>query len=162
MLSNVTNAVNRMRRNVVMNHPNAYNCELYSRALQRTAPEEIGGIPTLGGASVMSSEDEENISYSWLSDGYAMKAELFASAPMMDRGDAHNRIGNEFRFLVELNDGSAQIKKRDVMYLLVGGTVTPARLAFEIVGIETPLDIPPFTTVYIANRRDDLHVPVGG
>ena len=41
------------------------------------------------------------------------------------------------------------------MYMDLGD---PVWLAFEVVGIETTVNIPPFTTRYICNRRDDLHV----
>ena len=54
------------------------------------------------------------------------------------------------------------VRNHDVMYLLLGTGPDAPRLAFEIVGTETTSNIPPFTTRYITNRRDDLHIPAGG
>lgn len=162
MLTNVPTAVSRMARNVVINHPNTYNCQVIRKEVTR-AGDDVGGAPTLGGLGVMDSGDEEQFSYVWVGNGYAMQVDAFSPALMMDRGDANNGASNEFRFLIEPEEeagtpGNFQPKNHDVFYVLLGDGPTPAKLAYEIVGTEAMLNIPPYTTRYIANRRDDLHV----
>lgn len=166
MLTNVPNAINRMARNVVMNHPNSFNCQVFRKSVTRTAPEAMGGAPTMGGLGVLDSMDEEQFEYRHLGNGYALPAEGFAPAPMVKRGDANIGAGEEFRFLVEPEEQSGHpdwfdLRSHDVVYLLLGSEPDAARLAFEVVGIETTSNIPPYTTRYIMNRRDDLHIPAG-
>lgn len=166
MLNNVPEAINRMTRNVVMNHPNTYSVQVFRKTITRTAPDAIAGAPTMGGLGVLDSMDEEQFEYAFLGNGFAMPAEGFAPAPMVKRGDANIYAGDEFRFLIEPEEPSGHpdwfdVRNHDVMYLLLGAGPDAPRLAFEIVGTETTSNIPPFTTRYITNRRDDLHQPAG-
>lgn len=166
MLTSVPTAINRMLRNVVLNHPNSFNCQVFRKTVTRAAPV-VSGAPTLGGMGVMSSEDEEQIEYAWVGNGYALQAESFQASAMMEQGDANNGSGTEFRLLVEPEEptgmpGNFIPQKNDVVYLLLGVEPGSPKIAFEIVGIEAVLNIPPFCTRFIANRRDDLHIPAGG
>lgn len=101
MLNNVPEAINRMARNVVINHPNSYNCVAVRKRVTRTAPGSMGGLPTMGGMGVINSDDEESIEWDLLGNGYALKAQPFDGAPMMDRQDANNGAMDEVRFLIE-------------------------------------------------------------
>lgn len=167
MLTNVPSAVSRMARNVVINHPNTFSCQVFRKSVTRTADSSVGGLPTLGGLGVIDSSDEEQIEYEFVGNGYAMPAEQFQASSMMDRQDANNFPGEEFRYLIEPEaanageEGFFTPKKHDVFYLLLGPGDAPAKLAFEIISIETALNIPPYTIRYVANRRDDLHVAAG-
>jgi len=166
MLNNVPQAINRMARNVVINHPNTYNCEVYRKVILRGGEETVAGNPTLGGLAVLHSADEEDFEYEHAGNGYALQAESFGAAPMVDRRDANTGSGDEFRFLIEPEEepGSEewfQPRVTDVVYLLLGEGPNPARLAFEIIALETTSNIPPYTARYVANRRDDLHLPAG-
>ncbi|AJK46230.1 hypothetical protein [Burkholderia plantarii] len=166
MLTNVPDAVNRMTRNVIMNHPNTFNCQLFRKVITRKADETVGGNPTLGGLGVLDTMDEEEFEYEFVGNGYALLAEPFTPAPVVSRHDASLSTEDEFRFLIqpEGESGSDEwfdVRKHDVMYLLLGIGPQPARLAFEIIGTETTSNIPPYTTRYVANRRDDLHLREG-
>lgn len=159
MLTNVPIAMNAMARNVIINHPNTYSCKIIRKSVTRTGAL-MGGLPTLGGVGVLDSDDEEELTWDFIGNGYAMQAESFQPSLMMDRQDANNGSANESRYLIEPEaaPGTPQwfdIKMHDVLYLLLGDFV---KLAFEIVGVETTLNIPPYTTRYIVNRRDDLHL----
>ncbi len=161
MLNNVPTGINRMARNVVMNHPNAMNCEVYRKTVTRTAPDTVAGAPTMGGLGVLDSMDEEQYEYTFLGYGHALPADGFAPAPMVKRGVANIGSGEEFRCLIEPEEPSGDpdwfdVRSHDVMYLLLGTGDTPPKMAFEVVGIETTSNIPPFTTRYITNRRNDL------
>jgi hypothetical protein len=161
MLNNVPEAVNRMTRNIVINHPNSYNVIVFRKRVLRPADNAIGGLPTLGGLAVISSDDEEDITWDLLGDGYALESESYTPGVMMDRQDANDGGVQEFRFLIEPEildglPGGFSVKKNDVMYLIID----EVRLAFEVVAIETTSNIPPYTQRYICNRRDDLHTTV--
>lgn len=165
MLHSVPAAINRMARNVVINHPNAFNCQVFRKTITRPNAED-GGLPVMGGLGMLDGGDEEQFTYAWLGNGFAVQVDSFQPSLMMDRGDANNGTTNESRFLIEGEEpdgtpGSFEPKNSDVLYLLLGSGDSPAKLAFEIVGVEAALNIPPYTTRYVANRRDDLHVAAG-
>jgi len=166
MLNNVSEAINRMARNVVVNHPNAFNCQVFHKTVTRTGDNVVDGNPTLGGLGVLNTTDEEQYEYAYVGNGYALPADAFSSAPMMDRRDANMGAADEFRFLIEPEGQSGSqewfdVRTNDVIYLLLGDGPEPARLAFEVVAYETTSNIPPYTTRYVTNRRDDLHLPAG-
>ena len=168
MLNNVPEAINRMARNVVVNHPNAFNIQLFRKSVTRSGigEETVDGNPTLGGLAVLNTGDEEQFEYAYVGNGYALPADPFGAAPMMDRKDANTGGIDEFRFLIEPEGPSGSpewfdVRTNDVIYVLLGDGPNPARIAFEVVGYETTSNIPPYTTRYVTNRRDDLHLPAG-
>lgn len=161
MLTNVPKAINRMARNIVINHPNSFECQLYRKSVKRNNESVVSGMPTIGGMGVISAEDEEDISYDFLGSGYALQAEPFSPSTMMERQDANNGFANEFRFLIEPEqptgaDGSFMIKKGDVMLIVISDDV---KLAYEVVEPETVMNISPFAMRYVTNRRGDLDLP---
>lgn len=165
MLTSVPNAVNRLTRNVVINHPNSLECQVFRKVITRESStgERMGGLLTVGGLGVLDSEDEESIEFNHLGNGYALRADAFSASLMMDRRDANNGFGDELRFLIEPEapsgmEGYFDIRKGDVFYVVLTDTV---KLAYEIVGTETVSDIPPFVTRYIANRRADIDLNDG-
>lgn len=154
MLVNVPTGYNALARNVILNHPNTYNCEVYRRSYLR--PDAL-----VGGMMTLSSEDESEIEWDLVGMGFALPAEQFAPSVMMDRGDAHNSMGDEFRYLLEpetpIGDpGGFEIKKADVIYVRLGTGEAPPKVAFEIIAIETIVNLPPYVPRYILVRRDDL------
>lgn len=160
MLNNVPIAVSKMARNVIINHPNTWECQLYRKSVNRVGGALVGGLPTLGGMAVLNSEDEYDITFTHLGNGFALEAEMFQPSAMMDRQDANNGANTEFKFLIEPEmmsgmPGHFDVRNSDVMVLILADSV---RLAFEIVGVETTLNIPPYVTRYIANRRGDLDI----
>lgn len=162
MLNNVPSGINTLARNVVVNHPNTFNCELYRKTVKRTAPGPmVGELPTMGQLGVLDSADEEDFEYALLGNGYALPAEGFSPSPMTKTYDANIGFADEFRFLIEPEAQSGhqhwfRPKSHDIVYLLLGDGPTPPKLAFEVVGEETTSNIPPYTTRYICNRRDDM------
>jgi hypothetical protein len=155
MLNAVPEQLTKMARSVVINHPNAWNCEAYRKKMLRTDPTtQIGGIPTLGGLSVLDSEDESAIEWEWIGNGFALQAEPYQPSLMMSSGGAINNAAIELRFLIvpESVDDFV-LKKHDVIYLLLGESI---KLAWEIIAIEAMVNIAPYTTRYILNKRSDL------
>jgi len=157
MLNNIPTAINRMARNIVINHPNAYNIIAVRKRVTRASDSSVGGLPTMGGMGVINSDDEESVEWDLLGNGYALPANPFSPSQMMDRQDANNGFQDESIFLIEPEDPELfLLQKHDVIYLILDDI----RLAFEIEGIETTSNIPPYTQRYICNRRDDLHFNV--
>lgn len=160
MLNNVSNSQNRMNRNIVINHPNSWECHVYRKILNRNDEPLSGGIPTIGGMGVISSDDEEDISWELVGIGYALQVEAFQPSVMMDRIDANNGFENEIRYLIEPEEPSGMpgyfdIRKNYVFQIIISDNV---KLAHEIVNIETVSNIPPFVTRYVTNRRADLDI----
>lgn len=162
MLTNVPKGINRMARNIVINHPNSFECQMYRKSVDRTNESLVSGMPTIGGLGVISAEDEENISYDFLGNGYALQAEPFSPSSMMERQDANNGFANEFRFLIEPEQptgmvGNFTVRKGDVMFIVISDDV---KLAYEVVEPETVMNISPFAMRYVTNRRGDLDLLV--
>ncbi|SEN69789.1 hypothetical protein [Nitrosomonas marina] len=157
MLNNVPSGINRMRRNVVINHPNTWECQVFKKTVNRNGEPVVGGLPTLGGAMVLSSEDEESVSWEHVGSGYALEAETFSPASMTDRQDAN--IGpNVVRYLIEPEfpegmEGHFFIRKHFVIYMVITDEV---RVAYEVVDIETVMNVSPYATRFVMNRRSDL------
>lgn len=170
MLNNVPKGINLLTRNVVMNHPNTFNCEMYRKVVTRQAADTWADDPTMGGMGVLDTDDEEQYEYEFIGHGFALPAENFMPSPLVDKNDANIGYANEFRFLIEPaaknsnEEGFFTVSTHDICYLLLydGEHENPAKLAFEVVGRETTLNIPPFTTRYVCNRRDELDVTVNG
>lgn len=165
MLHNVPMGINAMARNVILNHPNTFNCEVYRRKNMRVSPE-VGGAPTLGGMMVMSVDDESEITWELVGAAYALPADSFMPSSAMDRRDANNGFAMEYRFLVEPeemlgNPGGFKIEKNDVFYIIMGEGVTAAKIAHEIVDVESTVNVPPYVERYVTNRRADLDLMQG-
>lgn len=101
MLTAVPNSINSLSRNVVLNHPNSFQCVMMRKVVDRTSATSVGGSPTLGGMAVISSDDEENVSWDVLGNGYSLQVETYTAGLMMDRQDANNGGIDEYRFLIE-------------------------------------------------------------
>lgn len=170
MLNNVPNGLNQLVSNVVRYHPNTFNCEVLRKVVTRETAVMWGGDPTIGGMGVLDNEDEEEFEYQLMGAGFALPAETFQASPLMDKNDANIGYANEFRFLIvpaaqnSNEDGWFDIHTHDLVYILLfdGEHENPAKLCFEVVGREATNNIPPFSTRYICNRRDELDISVDG
>jgi len=168
MLSAVPAQLAKLSRTVVINHPNAWSCQVLRKIVNRMGAS-VGEMPTMGGLMVLDSEDEEDIDFEPLGNGYAVQVvDAFQPALMMDRQDANNMADTQ-RFMIEPEDapgtaGWFAVHKHDVVYLSLGDGLV--KLAFEVVAVETPLNMPaigvsmPYAQRYVMNRRDDLHIGV--
>lgn len=162
MLNNVPDTINRLTRLTVLNHPNAWGAFILRKRVDRVGTTTVGGLPTLGGLAVLSSEDEEKISYEHVGNARALLAEMFMASAMQDRRDVSMGAAEEYRFLIEPEEepGTSEwfeVKNRDLLYLVIGADFdTAVKVAYEVVGIETTSNIPPFTQRYICNRRSEM------
>lgn len=167
MLNNVSIGLGVISRNVVINHPNTFNCKLYHQEIIRRTPTVFGGEPTLGGMGVLDEDDEVDYEYHFAGNGYALPAENFAESPLVDRNDANIGPKAEFYFLIEPEAQAGEpdfftVSTHDVLLLCLGTEADCAKLAFEVVSRLTKTNIPPYNAVYICNRRNDLDIAKGG
>lgn len=160
MLNVVPIGINKVARQVVLNHPNSTHCKFIRKVAVRPSDSSVMGLPTIGGLGVLSIEDEEDIDFIPLGNAYALRAEQFGASLMTDQQDANNGSDDTFLFLIETeflppDPLGFEIKKNDIFYLVISD-VPSIELGFEIVGIETVTNIAPFNQRYICNRRSYL------
>ena len=71
-------------------------------------------------------------------------------------------VGMSSDFLIEPEleafEGGFEPKKNDVFYVVFGDIQDEdaPRIAYEIIGVETTVNVPPYVPRYVCNRRDDL------
>lgn len=162
MLNIVPTALNKMVRQVVINHPNTYNGFVLKKVLSDTAPQTLGGI------GILSNEDEDDFDFKLLGECYAMQMfEVgYAASSMNDNNSNADYALPEFRFVIEPEPEPDSVEfftpvKGDVLFLILG--VDPQnspRIAYEIVDIETVGNIPPFSVRYVTNKRSDLDIGI--
>ncbi len=162
-MNRIVETINAMNRRVTLKRSPSFGAQLFRKRILRTAPTSVGGIPTLGGLTVLDSVDEENITFDYLGNARVVRVNEFAPSMLNDRMDTHNSggTGNELRFIIEPETANGatgfEPKNHDVMFLwiLADGSV---RVAYEIVGVESVNNLPPFSVRYLCNRRADLDI----
>lgn len=164
MLNNVPDTINRLARQTVLYHPNAWSGAVLRKVVTRPATATMGGLPVLGGLGVLDSEDEAAYTYEHVGNVTLLVAEVFGAPGIMhDRRDSQVSDVTEYRFLIEPQDETEDDtptftpKTRDLVYVALGTDfATAAKACYEIVGVETSSNIPPYTQRYVCNRRPEL------
>jgi hypothetical protein len=164
MLNTVAIAVNRANRQRTLREPNRIDCVLFTKEVGRTnatpEPDDVEDEPgSLGGAGVLSDEDEVN--YSWVeaceavihfSQGYAAPlGNTSNDGAYLDYADGVVEASIE-PVIDPGKDGYVLPDKRMLVAVLVGGGVI---VNYEIVGVTGSLNIPPYTRKYLLNPRPD-------
>lgn len=162
MLTNVPKQVNRAARMTVIRHPNAMDCTLWRKQVNRESdatPETFGGMPTIGGAGVLDSEDEADYSYVELADAKVVFTDRYMAAQsnMIDTEDGLNYTAEPREALIECSvepgkEGWVLPDKPMVVTCFPGnGVVVP----YQIVGTTGNIEIPPYTRKYLLNPLSD-------
>lgn len=159
MLPNVPRQINRAARSVTLRHPNSIPCIVMRKAVNRTdsPPGQLGSLPTLGGIGVLSSEDEEDFDWDALGGAMILFVGSFSGSPQVERGDGLVPVV-EVEALIEADDelgtpGYFEPRRNDIIYVLIGQDVS---LPYEIVSINSNVNISPYTRRYVLQPRDDL------
>lgn len=164
MLNRVAITVNRANRQRTLREPNRLDCVLFTKQVERTNatpdPYDDEDEPgTLGGAKVLSDEDEVN--YTWVE---ACEAVIHFSpgfaAPLGNTSDDGAYLDYSEGVLEASiepvadpgTDKYVLPDKRMLVAVLVGGGVI---VNFEIVGVTGHLNISPYTRKYLLNPRPD-------
>jgi hypothetical protein len=154
MLTSVPLAVRRAARAVTLNHPNRMTCTVYRKVVTRTAPETIGGLPTIGGLGVLEDDDEADFEYQPLGDGSVVMLGSYQGGNSSDDGtllDNPNTSQQE-ALLEPIAENGFSPKKHDLISIIMGDAVLP----YEIADITGTVNIPPFTLKYVLQLRDEL------
>lgn len=163
MLTNVPNEVNRLARQVTLHHPNAMDCTVWRKVLNRvdaTPPESFGGLPTIGGLGQLDSEDEANYSWEEVGDAKIVFTGSFvpSSSNIIDTEDGINYSDSPMEALIECilapeNEGFFIPDKPMVVTVEPGaGLMMP----YQIVGVGSPGSIPPYHRKYVLNPMADF------
>ena len=154
MLNNVPLAIRRSVRAVTLNHPNRMTCTVYRKVITRTAPDTLGGLPTLGGLGVLEDDDEADFDYQSLGDGVVVMLQAYQGG---FRSDDNSLLDNpntsqQETLLEPLIDDGFTPKKHDLVSIVIGDALLP----YEITEITGTVNIPPFTQKYVLQLRDEL------
>lgn len=162
MLENVPRQVNRASRMTVIRHPNAMDCTLWKKQINRapdSTPETFGGMPTIGGMGVLDSEDEADYGYVELTDARVVFTERYdaATGNMIDTENGLNYTENMRMALIEPlkapgEAGWALPDKPMVVTCFPGNGVV---VTYQIVGTTGNIEIPPYTRKYLLNPLTD-------
>ncbi|MGE8046025.1 hypothetical protein ACQKO6_17715 [Pseudomonas monteilii] len=164
MLNNVAIAVNRANRQRTLREPNRIDCVLFTKRVERgTAPAEHDDLEDepgmLGGATVMSDEDEVNYSWVRACDAVIHFAQGFAAelGNTSNDGGLLDYSGSVLEASIEPladpgSDDYVLPEKRMLVAVLVGDGII---VNYEIVGVTGNLNIPPYTRKYLLNARPD-------
>lgn len=163
MLNNVAIQINRANRQRTLREPNAIDCVLFSKRVDRESDSySYDGSPTMGGAGVMNDEDEVNYSWVYACDARIHFAQGFA-APLGNTSDDGGRL-NYPEGVTEASiepvidpdkPGYVQPGKRMLIALLMGDGLI---INYEIVDVTGNVNIPPYTRKYLVNPRPDEDV----
>jgi hypothetical protein len=164
MLNNVPIQVNRITRQIVLRHPNAMPCTVQRKTVNRTAGTSEGGLPTLGGAGVLDSEDEADFTYSDLGAASILFADIYTPdiGNMSDDDSvpiyAEGMIQAQVECVVDpTNSAYFFADKHDLVIATPGaGIIIP----YEVVGVTSKGNIPPYTRLLLLNPREDLLVGI--
>lgn len=168
MLNNVVNAVNALARRRVLRDPNRYRVSAFrKRVIRHDSPLDglMGGAPTLGGMGVLDSEDEYDVTWDDLGDGWAIFTEAYQAMDSTITDDRSSALPSAQvrRALIEPDEETGQpgwypIEKHDVVFFWVDREDRRApKAAYEVIAVEPVLSIPPYAYRYVLNIRDDLH-----
>ncbi len=159
MLTNVPKTIGSLTRSVTLRHPNSIPCVMLRKVVKRVESTlgHLGGLPTLGGIGVLSSEDEDDFDWEVLGGAMVLFTGTFPGSAQVERGDGLvPEPTNEALIEADGKPGTPEYfepRRNDIVYVLIGQDVS---LPFEIAGIESNVNIPPYTRRYILNARDDL------
>jgi hypothetical protein len=148
--------MNLMARNVTLRHPNNMDCEVYRKVVTRASDTETEGYPTLGGMTVLDSEDEAAVDYEDLGAAKLLNCEPFVSAQMVNRDDGVDQSAAEMYVMVEFltppTDPDAKVvNKHDVLAIEISADV---KIAYEVMEVDAVVNVPPFARRYRIEKRD--------
>jgi hypothetical protein len=164
MLNNVPTQINRSARLVTLRHPNAMDCTVFRKQINRTAATSMGGMPTIGGLGVIDSEDEADYTYVELGDAKIVFTGQFQTQGnnFVEDESGLNYAESPIEALVEcVLDPAAQgyfvLTSKDMVMVEPGGGFA---LAYEVAGETGSVNIPPYTKKFLLSPRQDANVGI--
>lgn len=155
MLTQVPTAIRVGVRAMTMRHPNAMPCMVYRRVVTRAAGagvELVGGLPTLGGLTVMDNEDEVETDYPLLGEARILFAGAYQPMQMGDRRDFNEAALGEAT-IEPMVEGAFECKDGDLVMVMPGGGVV---IPYEVTKVIGVVNIPPYVPKYEVAPQGDL------
>lgn len=154
MLNQVSNGMRVAQRGVVMRHPNAMDCQVWRRRVNRTegANGELGGLPTLGGIGVTDSEDEPESDYELLGSGKVLFTGRYEGSTMQDNKESAEATTG-VALIEPLEIDAFTPKDSDLVMAMPGGGVV---IPYEVTNVLNTVNIPPYVAKYELSPQGDL------
>lgn len=156
MLNAVPTGLRIAARAMVTRHPNAMDCQVWRRQVQRTAGAEsgaAGGLPTLGGLTVMESDDEPQSDYVLLGEGKLLFTGLYERTTMADSKDSPMAAGVSEALVEPAVLGAFELKDGDLVMAMPGAGVV---ITYECTNVLNTVNIPPYLPKYELSAQGDL------
>lgn len=158
MLNQVAETMRRANRAMVLRHPNALDCQVWRRKVTRTAGAEagtIGGLPTLGGLTVMDSDDEPEADYELLGEGRVLFAGTYQPTALSDRRDVAMPDDQQpgIALIEPVECGAFEPKDGDLVMGMPGAGIV---VTWEVTGVLNTVNIPPYVPKYELMPQEDL------
>lgn len=144
MLSNVPNAIRTATRQMVMKHPNAYDCEVFRKASPRTFGADgqtLGGMPTLGGMAVMNNDDEAEVDYVPLGPARMLFTGVMQPIKLADSRDFPESAPTGEAMVVPAEEDAFELRNGDLVVATPGSGVG---IPYTVTNVLTMLHIPPY------------------
>lgn len=162
MLNSVPKATARAARMVTLRHPNAIDCTVWRKTLQRpTEGESVGGVPSIGGMGLLDAEDEAEYTYTVVGDAKVLMGGTWDDQASnwndADTGVIYDKAPRE-AMIEMIDEANGYVQKPDRITLEPGGGIT---LVYEVLGEGSSMAIPPYTRSYMIAARSDSEVGIG-
>ncbi len=156
MLTQVPTAMRRANRAVVLRHRNTFAALVMRRSVTRTFGAEdgmLGGLPTLGGGSVLAADDEPQVDYKRLGPARVLFTTAYEPTTMNDRRDASDQQPTALALIEPEVEGAFDIKDGDLVMLMPGaGVVVP----YEVTNVISQVNIPPYVIRYELSAQGEM------
>ena len=164
MLNNVPTQINKAARLVTLRHPNAMDCTVYRKTVNRTAATSSAGMPTIGGLGVLDSEDEADYTYQEIGD-----AKIVFTGQFQTQGNNWNEGDTQLNYpdapvealiecVLDPSDPAFFVAdSKDMVMVMPGAGIA---LAYEVASTTGQVNIPPFTRKYMVTPRSDGDVGI--
>jgi hypothetical protein len=156
MLNAVAVAMRTANRATVLRHPNSIDAQVWRRQVVRTAGAEagsIGGLPTLGGAMVMDSEDEDDVEFEKIGDAKVLFTENYQGTTLADNRASAEATEVRLALIEPVEKDAFEPKDGDLVYLLPGADVV---IPMEVTKVLSMVEIPPYVVKYELSAQGDL------
>jgi hypothetical protein len=156
MLNQVPIAMRIAARAMVMRHPNSIDCQVWRRQVTRTAGAasgSAGGLPTLGGLTVMDSDDEPQVDYSLLGDAKVHFTGLYERTTLADAKDSAVAQTVSESLIEPVVEGAFEPKDGDLVMVMPGAGVV---ITYEVTNVLNTVNIPPFLPKYELGMQGDM------
>lgn len=165
MLTGVPAQINRSARLVTLRHPNAMDCTVWGKTIKRTAPTNMGGLPTVGGLGLLDGEDEADYEYTEKGDGKIVFTGQYvgegANWNDLDIGPIYGELPKEalIECILDPDDENYfTVAKPDIISVEPGGGIV---LIYEVTGENSTVNLPPYTRRFILAARSDTDFGIG-